>query len=283
MSVLKLLASTLFYVLSIVVIFCLMLPFMVLKLLPILSLRVLCSRALMAMADAWCVCSQWWIDLVNPVHWRVQLPEGLERQYWYLVIANHQSWVDILVLQKVFTNRIPFLKFFLKQQLFYIPLLGIVWWALDFPFMRRSGGENTKKDLATARAACEKFRIVPTSVISFVEGTRVTADKHRESKSPYTHLLPPKAAGIAVTLETMGGTFASLLDVTIAYPQGVPTFVDVMAGRFREVIVHVRAMPVPQELLPQEGQPPASRTRVQRWINGLWQEKDAELARMLEP
>ena len=188
-----------------------------------------------------------------------------------------------MVLQKVFTNRIPFLKFFLKQQLLYIPLLGIVWWALDFPFMRRSGGENTKKDLATARAACEKFRIVPTSVISFIEGTRFTADKHRESKSPYTRLLPPKAAGIAVTLETMGSTFASLLDVTIAYPQGVPTFVDVMAGRLKEVIVHVRAMPVPQELLPQEGHPPASRTRVQRWINGLWQEKDAELARMLEP
>ena len=260
-----------------------MLPFMVLKLLPIPSLRVLCSQALTAVADAWCVCSQRWIDWVNPVHWRVQLPEGLERQNWYLVIANHQSWVDIMVLQKVFTNRIPFLKFFLKQQLLYIPLLGIVWWALDFPFMRRSGGENTKKDLATARAACEKFRIVPTSVISFIEGTRFTADKHRESKSPYTRLLPPKAAGIAVTLETMGSTFASLLDVTIAYPQGVPTFVDVMAGRLKEVIVHVRAMPVPQELLPQEGHPPASRTRVQRWINGLWQEKDAELARMLEP
>ncbi len=282
MSFVKLIASTVFFALNTLISFCLMLPFIVLKLLPIQTLRIFCSRALTAIADIWCACSRCWIDWVNPVRWQVQLPEGLDRQKWYLVIGNHQSWVDILVLQKVFTYRIPFLKFFLKQQLAYIPLLGIVWWALDFPFMRRGGGENTKKDLEDARKACEKFRTVPTSVINFVEGTRFTADKHRESKSPYAHLLPPKSAGVAVTLETMGNTFASLLDVTIAYPQGVPSFIDVMAGRLQAVVVEVRAMPIPAELLPQEGKPAASRTRVQRWINGLWQDKDAALARILE-
>lgn len=282
MSVLKLIASAVFFAAITVISFCLMLPFIVLKLLPVRALRVLCSRAITTVADGWCIASQWWIDCINPVQWRVQLPEGLDRQNWYLVIGNHQSWVDILVLQKVFTRRVPFLKFFIKQQLIYVPLLGIVWWAMDFPFMRRSGGENTKKDLEAARKACEKFRILPTSVINFVEGSRFTQAKHRESKSPYTHLLPPKAAGVAVTLESMGPLFASLLDVTIAYPRGVPSFADVMAGRLQEVVVQVRALPLPAELLPQEGLPPASRTRVQRWLNGLWQEKDAELTRMLE-
>lgn len=281
MSFLKLIASTVFFVLITLVSFVLMSPFIVLKLVPGQPLRVVGGRALTALADGWSLASQWWIDRVNPVAWRMQVPEGLERQNWYLVIANHQTWVDILVLQKVFARRIPFLKFFIKQELAYVPLLGIVWWALDFPFMRRSGGENTRKDLEAARKACEKFCILPTSVISFVEGTRFTTDKHHDSKSPYAHLLPPKAAGIAVTLESMGQRFASLLDVTIAYPQGVPTFVDVMAGRLKEVVVHVRAMPLPAELLPQEGKPAASRTRVQRWINGLWQEKDMELARIL--
>ncbi|MDO4795204.1 MAG: acyltransferase [Brachymonas sp.] len=281
MSVLKLIASAVFFGLITIISFCLMLPFIVLKLLPVQALRVPCSRAITAVADGWCVVSQWWIDAINPVQWRIQLPEGLDRRSWYLVIGNHQSWVDILVLQKVFTGRVPFLKFFIKQQLMYVPLLGIVWWAMDFPFMRRSGGENTKKDLEAARKACEKFRILPTSVINFVEGSRFTTAKHSESKSPYAHLLSPKAAGVAVTLESMGPLFASLLDVTIAYPQGVPSFADVMAGRLQEVVVHVRALPLPAELLPRQGQPPVSRTRVQRWVNALWQEKDAELARML--
>ena len=56
----------------------------------------------------------------------------------YLVLANHQSWVDIPVLQRVFNRRIPLLRFFLKRQLFWVPVLGLAWWALDFPFMRRS-------------------------------------------------------------------------------------------------------------------------------------------------
>lgn len=281
MSFLKLIASTVFFGTITVISFCLMLPFIVLKLLPVQAMRVLSTRAITTVADGWCIASQWWIDGINPVKWHAQLPQGLDRQHWYLVIGNHQSWVDILVLQKVFTRRVPFLKFFIKQQLIYVPLLGIIWWAMDFPFMRRSGGENTKKDLEAARKACEKFRILPTSVINFVEGSRFTAAKHSESKSPYTHLLPPKAAGVAVTLESMGPLFASLLDVTIAYPQGVPSFADVMAGRLQDVVVQVRALPLPPELVPQEGQPPASRTRVQRWLNALWQEKDAELARIL--
>lgn len=282
MSFLKLIASAVFFGAITIISFCLMLPFIVLKLLPLQVVRVLCTRIITAVADGWCIAGQWWIDGINPVKWHVQLPEGLDRQNWYLVIGNHQSWVDILVLQKVLTRRVPFLKFFIKQQLIYVPLLGIVWWAMDFPFMRRSGGDSIKKDLETARKACEKFRILPTSVINFVEGTRFTAAKQRESKSPYAHLLPPKAAGVAVTLESMGTLFASLLNVTIAYPQGVPTFVDVMSGRLNEVVVHVQALPLPAELLPRAGQPPASRTRVQRWLNALWQEKDAELARMLE-
>lgn len=192
MSVLKLLASTLFYVLSIVVIFCLMLPFMVLKLLPILSLRVLCSRALMAMADAWCVCSQWWIDLVNPVHWRVQLPEGLERQNWYLVIANHQSWVDILVLQKVFTNRIPFLKFFLKQQLFYIPLLGIVWWALDFPSCAAAVVKIPKKIWQQPAPLAKNFALCPRRSSALLKARALPPTNTAKANHPIPICCPPR-------------------------------------------------------------------------------------------
>ena len=280
MSLLKLVASGLYFVLNTTMAFCLMVPFIVLRLVPFQPLRMVSIRALTAVANGWNISSQWWVALINPVRWTIELPGGLSRNAWYLVIGNHQSWVDILVMQKAFTNRIPFLKFFIKHELIYVPLLGLAWWALDYPFMRRGGGETAKKDLEAARKACEKFRYLPTSVISFVEGTRFTAEKHREQKSPYTHLLPPKAAGVAVTLEAMGPLFASLLDVTIAYPDGVPNFLDVMSGRLKDVKVHVRALPLPAELLPQDGKP-APRTRVQRWVNALWVEKDAEMARML--
>ena len=104
--------------------------------------------------------------------------EGLARNDWYLVIANHQSWVDILLLQRVFNREVPFLKFFLKQQLIWVPFLGLAWWALDFPFMRRysksflAKNPHLKgKDMETTKKACEKFQYKPTSIMNFVEET----------------------------------------------------------------------------------------------------------------
>lgn len=280
MAFLKFLASGLFFVTGTCVTFCVMSPFILLKLLPIQPLRAFCARVLVALAHNWSVCNEWWIDFINPVRWNIRLPDDLSMRGWYLLVCNHQSWVDILVLQKAFNGRIPFLKFFIKYELLYVPLLGIVWWALDYPFMRRRGGASARKDLQAARKACEKFRHMPTSVISFVEGTRFTEEKHHAQQSPYLHLLQPKAGGISVALETMGDMFTRVLDVTIAYPEGVPTFFDVMAGRLKAISVTVRTLPVPADLLPQSGQS-VQRAPVQKWIHALWQEKDAELTRLL--
>ncbi len=89
-------------------------------------------------------CAGHWIRFNNLVQQSLSQTRfeviGLDKaslQQWYMVIANHQSWVDILVLQRVFNGQIPFLKFFLKKELIWVPFLGLAWWALDFPFMRR--------------------------------------------------------------------------------------------------------------------------------------------------
>ena len=76
----------------------------------------------------------------------------------YLVLANHQSWVDILVLQKVFNRRIPLLRFFLKRQLFWVPLLGLAWWALDFPFMGRYTPTSRRPAAPAGNSARSRFR-----------------------------------------------------------------------------------------------------------------------------
>ena len=131
--------------------------------------------------------------------------EGLLRDGWYLVIANHQTWVDIVILQAVFNRRIPFLKFFIKQELIWFPLLGIAWWAMDMPFMKRfspsylaKNPHMKGKDRETTRRACEKFRDTPTSVLNFIEGTRFSENKRVDRKSPYNHLLQPRAGGLAI-------------------------------------------------------------------------------------
>ena len=105
---------------------------------PARAVRVPIDHALNAVAQRWVACNSGWMRLVQATRWDVDGLEGLDRHGWFMVNCNHQSWVDILVLQHLLNARIPLLKFFLKQELIYVPVIGLAWWALDFPFMRRN-------------------------------------------------------------------------------------------------------------------------------------------------
>ncbi|WP_257306061.1 acyltransferase [Geothrix campi] len=255
-----------------------MIPLALVKLaLPFGAARRGVDRALNALAEGWIAVNGGWMAMVQRIRWDVRGLEGLRRRGWYLVSSNHQSWVDILVLQKVFHRKVPFLKFFLKRQLLYVPVMGLAWWALDFPFMRRRSGSRSK-DLATARRACEKFRQIPTSVMNFLEGTRFSPAKKAAQQSPYRHLLKPKVGGLATALSAMGERFDALLDVTIVYPEGVPSFWDFLSGKVKQVVVRVRELEIPKDLLggDYEGDP-AFRARMQAWLHGIWEEKDHKI------
>ncbi|GAB6062999.1 acyltransferase [Deferrisoma palaeochoriense] len=251
--------------------------------------RAWCDRVLNAIAEAWIACNNTGLDLTKPIRWTVTGLEGLERRGWYLVLANHQSWTDIVVLQKVFHRRIPFLKFFIKKELIYVPLLGLAWWALDFPFMKRTPKAVLEKkphlrdrDLRETLKACEKFKTIPISVVNFAEGTRATPAKRRARGSPYRHLLRPKAAGTALVLAALGDRLSRILDVTIVYPEGPPRFWAFLCGRIREIRVHVESLPVTPDLLGDYFHDPRFRERFQAWLNGIWEEKDRRIEAMLE-
>jgi 1-acyl-sn-glycerol-3-phosphate acyltransferase len=254
--------------------------------LPFRAVRLRIDPVLLFIAEAWIGCNSGWMALTQRTEWDVQGIEDLNPHSWYMVNSNHQSWVDILVLQHLLNRRIPLLKFFLKQQLIWVPVMGLAWWALEFPFMRRHSEEFLKKhpemrgkDQETTRKACEKFALIPTSVMNFLEGTRFTAAKHAKQQSPYRHLLKPKAGGLALALQAMGDKFQSILDVTIVYPDGVPTFWEFLCGKMQRVVVRVRTIPVPQHLLHGDyGQDPAFREAFAAWVQELWRDKDATIS-----
>ena len=277
LDVLKATAVSLLLVVTTTIGFSSMMPFALLKLvLPFRIVRRLFDPIIAGIGHWWNSCNFWWMAAVGHTRWDVQGADGFKKRGWYLVSCNHQSWVDILVLQKVFSGRIPFLKFFIKYELIFVPLVGLAWWALDFPFMKRKGGSSAQKDLETARQACEKFRVIPTSVISFAEGTRFTQAKHDQQRSPFRHLLKPKAGGIGMALATMGDMFDAVVDVTVIYPKGVPTFTDLMTGHIPEIVVRVHEVKIPEHLLPKDGSA-AERGAVQEWLNVLWARKDVEI------
>ncbi|NML46228.1 acyltransferase [Ramlibacter sp. G-1-2-2] len=258
-------------------------------LLPFHAARRRIDPLLDAFARGWVACNSAWMRWLLPTQWDAEGADGLERAGWYLVNCNHQSWVDIFALQHVLHGRIPLLKFFLKQQLIYVPVIGLAWWALDFPFMRRHGKSELRRrpelraqDQEATLRACRKFSRAPTSVMNFVEGTRFTPGKHGAQASPYKHLLKPKAGAFALTLNAMGERFNSLLDATIVYPQGVPSFWDFLCGRAPRIVVRLRQLPIPEGFAASDyASDPAFRRRFQRWLAALWEEKDRQVDELL--
>lgn len=200
---------------------------------------------------------------------------------WYLVISNHQSWVDILILQRLFSGKIPYFKCFLKQELFWFPVLGLVWWTLGFVYLKRHTQDEIAKnpalkeqDLQATKKACEQFKMFPSSIFSFVEGTRYTPEKSRRQESPYAHLLRPKAGGISLVLDALKDHVKEIIDVTIAYPEGTKGFWDFICGRISTIKVHIKIIPVTNTLIGDYAHDPAFKHSFQEWLNNLWAEKE---------
>lgn len=247
------------------------------------------ARWLIDIAQAWIASNNVITDLTQRIEWDIEGLDGLKRDDWHLVGSNHQSWVDIMVLQRIFNRRIPFLKFFIKQPLIWMPVLGGVWWGLDFPFMKRHSAdyltrrpEARDQDWETTRRVCARFRDTPTTLLNFLEGTRFRPDKQARQQSPYRYLLRPKAGGLAFVLEALTDRLRTLLDVTIVYPDGCSTFLDLLLGRIHRVIVRIRPLDIPAELLGGDYRgDPEFRAAIQRWIGQLWAEKDALIEELL--
>jgi len=254
--------------------------------LPILSKA--CTKIAIQIATYWVGVNSFLFTLFLKINWHVSGVDSLNKDEWYLVNCNHQSWADIPVVQKVFNRKIPMLKFFLKQELIWVPLLGLCWWALDFPFMKRSTPAEIKKnpalagkDLEVTRKACEKFKFTPVSVFNFMEGTRLTPSKHAQQQSPFEHLLKPKAGGAAFVLGSMGEVMHTMLDVTILYPNSPSNIWAMLCGKVSNVVVDVRKVEIPKQFLGKDyTNDPEFKAEFQSWVNELWIAKDQHISEL---
>ncbi len=262
-------------------------PLVLLALLKLIPLSI-SQKVLSYLIDG---CATCWVK-VNTVNQRILSPlkidvvnvPQLSKEQWYIVVSNHQSWVDILVLQRVFSDQIPFLKFFLKQQLIYVPIIGLAWWALDFPFMKRYSKAFIEKhphlrgrDVETTRKACQKFKHKPVSIMNFVEGTRFSNHKSAQQQSPYSQLLLPKAGGLSFAINAMDGVIDTILDVTICYPEGIPSYWQFMCGEVASVKIDIQSQAITNELVGDYQNDPQFKQLFQQWLNQLWQRKVSTL------
>jgi len=281
--------TTTLLLINTVVMICPLLVFALLKLVLPGRWRDYASAAVMWVAEAWSEIDKAIFALCIPTQWDIRGVENLRKDTSYLAVSNHQTWVDIPALIESLNRRTPFFKFFLKKELIWVPLLGLAWWGLDYPFMKRYSKaflekhpELKGKDLEITKAACELFKRQPVTVVNYLEGTRFTEAKRQEQQSPYRYLLKPKAGGVAFVLAALGEQLDALLDVTIVYPgDKAPGFWDLLNGSISRVIIDIQVRELDPALWGGDYESdPAFRQTVQAWVNQLWMEKDQRIEKL---
>lgn len=221
------------------------------------------------------------LNLLIYTKWHYTGIDKLDKNKNYLLICNHQTWVDLLALMKPIAKSIAFPKFFIKHTIKWIPFIGFGCWAMEFPEMRRFSREYLAKnphmkgkDLETTRKFCKKLGEHPFVVGNFLEGTRFTKAKHDKQKSPYKHLLKPKAGGVAYVLEALEDKIDAIANVTITYKGKIPTFIDLMMGRVEAIAIDVEILPIPKDIAKDYYTNENKKQAFQEWINDIWAKKD---------
>ena len=226
------------------------------------------------------------LDLIEPeIVWKHIDDVSLDK--WYLVISNHQSWTDIILLQSYLYGKIPPLKFFTKQQLIWVPGIGLAMYVLGFPYVKRVSKAQIKAnpnlrnaDRDNIAEACKGFKNHPTSILNFLEGTRRTSAKQLNQSSDYKNLLKPKIGGIEYVIKDMGDYLHKLIDVTIVYPDGTPTFWQFVKGECRSVKFVVSHHEIPKEVLVDNDI--ERRSSLSGWIKTIWMQKDQQISEMTQ-
>ncbi|MCY3971384.1 MAG: acetyltransferase [Acidobacteria bacterium] len=190
----------------------------------------------------------------------------------HIVLSNHRSWADILIVQSVVATRGPIVKFLCKRELLYVPIFGLIILAFDFPVLRRrsrGGSDPTHRrgdDRRRVTAASAALLDSPAAILSFAEGTRFTEARREALGGPYEHLLPPRAGGLAAMIEALASGEGAIIDLTLAYPRAA-SFWEFLGGAAGPVNVRWETIPIAD--VPPE--------RAQEWLNDRWHRKDALL------
>lgn len=230
---------------------------------------------------AWVDINSFIFKILLPTKWHIKAPENLDPKTWYMLICNHCSGIDILVLLSVFNRKIPHLKFFMKESLKWAPIVGQICYVLDYPMIKHYDTKNTNQNrdnratnLNTIEQACKTLKKTPSTISIFVEGARYNPRKKKlPSNHSYKNLLAPKAGGAAMVLKQLDTEIHSLLDITLCYQKGA-TLVDFLCGNVPTIHVHTNLVTIDKTWRGDFYKDRQFRKTFCQKLQQLWQEKD---------
>ena len=227
------------------------------------------------------------LQALHGLQWEFDLPEHLDTQTWYLAMSNHQSWADIFILLAAGHKRMPLLKFFMKKELKWIPIIYLVHKTIDMPFLNRHSKKQIQKnpalkklDYENAEKAAKRFSRNPSTAFSFAEGTRFTDEKHLAQDSPYQNFLTPKIGALAIALKGMPQV-NELVDFTVVYSSNKRSTWNFLCGEMNHARVKAIAYKIPRSLKDKTfEQEEEYRAEFKNFVEDIWQKKQEKLAKL---
>ncbi len=248
---------------------------------PLTNWKKITTGILIHIGESCIYCNNLWINILHRPKITIEGFDFSDKTNWYIATSNHQSWADIFVLQYITNRKIPLLRFFMKDVLKWIPIVWVVGWSMNMPFLKRYSKEKLRrnpelrgKDVASMKKSFEDLSIYPGTVFSFAEGTRFSEKKQKEENSNFYKLLAPKAGGIAITLATMP-FIKNLIDFTIVYQSERRTFWAFLCGEMSEIRIQAKLKKIPEDFFDRDySNDEEYRKSIKVWLNDLWKEKE---------
>ena len=274
--------SLIFVILNTVLLSALLIPLGILKfLIPLDNLRLICTKFIIKVGELWIFFNKFWVKFLHSPNWEIIGKENLSSEEWSIATSNHQSEADIFLLQDITNRKIPMLKFFMKYILIYVPIIGLSWWALDMPFLKRYSKKDLEKnpnlkgkDHEEMKRALKHYNTYPVTVFSFAEGTRLTKVKHSLQLSPYINLLKPKEGGLATAISLVP-KIDSFINFTIIYKSNKRGFWDYLCGRINKAKIVIEKIPIPNKFRKSDlVENETLRREFKTWLNNIWENKD---------
>lgn len=237
----------------------------------------------------WCEFIAGLIHLTNKVEWHI--PKEIPTiKGSCILICNHISWTDIVILLYIFRGKIPITKFFLKKSLIYIPIIGLVCYALGMPFLNRYSRQQLlknpkllQKDIQSTKKACQLLLETPSTLVNFLEGTRYTKEKAKLQNSPYKNLMPPKVASLGVSLGLIGRKVDCILNTTLLYPDNTGNiFIQMLQGRLHTIIATVERIEITDDLIGDYLKDKKYKADFTNKMKDLWSQKDQHITNLLD-
>lgn len=180
--------------------------------------------------------NSWWHFIMLLFHWmigqQVEIESDLLPEHENaIVIANHQSIVDIPVLMyfTVKHHRLGDMKWFAKDVIKYVPGVGWGLLFLDSIFLKR----NWHSDKHKIHKMFSRFtdNKIPIWLVFFPEGTRITNSKQMASEEfakrsglvVTKNVMVPRTRGFIASVNALRNYVDAIYDITIKYSNDVPT------------------------------------------------------------